>query len=308
MDAPNPERDADAAAARRRVRLAGIAFISVAVASFTVLDTTAKYLTSHMHQMQVSWGRYMSAFVLTLLLFNPVTRPNLVRTNRLGLQILRGVLLCLSTACSFMGLRYLHLDESSAIIFAGPFIIAALSGPMLGEWIGPRRWAAIAVGFLGVLLVTRPGLSGIHPAAAFTVGSAVCYAFYAIVTRVLARTDSDQTTLFYSNFVGAVLLFLPLPFVWSTPDSWAIVLLMLMTGVFGSFGHYMMIAALRRAPATVISPFMYSQLVWMVIAGYFVFGRVPDAWAFAGISLIIGSGVYLIHREQVRRGDIRPPV
>jgi drug/metabolite transporter (DMT)-like permease len=171
---------------------------------------------------------------------------------------------------------------------------------MLGEWIGWRRWVAILVGFAGVLLVTRPGIGGVHWAAFYSVASAVFYALYIVTTRVLSRSDSSDTTLFYSNLVGAVAMLPVLPFVWTTPHDPFIIFLMVAFGAFGSFGHYLLIVGHRLAPASVLAPFMYSQLVWATGFGYFVFGDVPNRWTLAGASVVVASGLYLLHRERVR--------
>lgn len=272
---------------------------------FSVLDTTAKYLTMHMDQFQVAWARFTSAFVLTLLISNPWNTPRLLHTKRIGLQITRGLLLCASTVLGVIALRYIQLDEATAIAFSGPLIIAALAGPMLGEWIGPRRWAAIFVGFLGVLVVTRPGFSGIHPAAMLTFLCAVCYSLYTLVTRMQSDTERPDTSLFYANVIGVVILTPLLPFVWTAPATWKLVLLMCLTGAVAGLGHFFLIMAVRRAPASVLSPFMYSQLVWVILIGYVVFGQLPSTWSLAGASLIVGSGLYLIHRERVRTGKVQ---
>jgi drug/metabolite transporter (DMT)-like permease len=181
--------------------------------------------------------------------------------------------------------------------------VAALAGPVLGEWVGPRRWAAIGVGFLGVLVVTRPGFSAIHPAAALTACGTLCYALYSLATRILARTDSNETTLFYSNLVGVIVMTPIVGFVWTTPDSLLIALLMLAAGALASLGHFLLIAAHRLAPASLLSPFIYSQLAWTVALGFFVFGDVPNRWTMAGAGIVIASGLYLLHRERVRRSQ-----
>jgi drug/metabolite transporter (DMT)-like permease len=149
-----------------------------------------------------------------------------------------------------------------------------------------------------VLLVTRPGFGGIHPAALFSVASLLCYAFYIVATRVLARTDSSETTLFYSNIFGAVVMSVVVPFFWTTPDSWFLVGLMLVMGALGSIGHYMLIVAHRGAPPVVLAPFMYTQLIWVIALGYFVFGDLPNNWTAAGAVIVVGSGLYLLHRER----------
>jgi len=219
------------------------------------------------------------------------------------LQIGRSALLLGSTVLNFFAIKWLQLDQALTITFSTPFLVAALSGPVLGEWVGPRRWAAIAVGFLGVLVVTRPGFNAIHPAALLSAGAAICYAAYALATRVLARTDSSQTTLFYSNLVGAIVTVPPVIAVWTEPDSLLVGLLMLTTGGLASLGHYLLIVAHRLAPASVLSPFIYSQLAWTTALGYVVFGDVPNRWTVAGASIVIASGLYLLHRERVRRDE-----
>ena len=293
---PNPT---DAAKARR-ARLVGIALMCGAVGCFSFLDATAKYLGRHMDMLEVVWARYTFAFLLALIFSNPFTRPGVMRTTRPALQIGRSVLLLGSTVLNFFALKYLQLDQALAITFSTPFFVAALAGPLLGEWVGSRRWAAIGVGFFGVLVVTRPGFSAVHPAALLSTGAALCYAAYALTTRILARTDSNQTTLFYSNLVGAIVM-LPAVFVVGTmPENAGIAALMLATGALASIGHYLLIVAHRLAPASVLSPFIYSQLVWTVGLGYFIFADVPNRWTMAGAGIVVASGLYLLHRERIR--------
>src|SRR4029077_9521056 len=153
--------------------------------------------------------------------------------------------------------------------------VALMAGPFLGERLDWRRWAAIVVGFGGGLPGTRPGLGGIHPAAFLMFAAACCYAVYGIMTRALASTDSNETTLFYTNLVGVIFMLPVLPFVWTPPqDAFSLVLMMIL-GVFGGLGHYLLIIAHRLAPASVLAPFIYSQMIWMITLGYVVFGDVP---------------------------------
>jgi len=282
-------------------RLTGIALMCAAVTCFALLDATAKFLNLHMNTLEVVWARYTGAFVFPFMLSNPWTRPELLITRRLGMQIGRSVLLLASTLCNFVALRYLQLDQALALSFSTPFFVAALSGPILGEWVRWRRWTAIGVGFLGVLVVIRPGTGSIHPAAALSLSAALCYALYAITTRILARTDSNLTTLFYSNVVGALALIPVLPFVWTTPHDPLIIGLMFAAGALGAFGHYLLIAAHRLAPAAVLSPFIYTEIVLVIILGLVVFGDLPNRWTLAGASIVIASGLYMLHRERVRR-------
>jgi len=271
-----------------------------AVACFGMLDATAKYLSLHINTLEVVWARYAGAFLLPFIVSNPWTRPGLMRTTRLGLQVFRSALLLASTVGNFTAVKYLQLDQAVSIVFSTPFFVAALSGPILGEWVRWRRWTAIAVGFLGVLLVTRPGFGGIHPAALLSLAAALFYATYSITTRILARTDSNETTLFYSNLVGVAAMTPAVWFVWVTPSEPLIIALMVAAGALGSFGHYLLIAAHRLAPAAALSPFIYSELVWVIILGFLVFGEVPNRWTLAGSAIVVASGLYILHRERLR--------
>ena len=281
-----------------RQRLFAIGMMVGAVTCFTVLDATAKYLTLTIPVIEIVWARYLGAFVLAIILSNPFSHPGLMRTSRPVLQMGRSGLLVMSTLMAFFAIRYLQLDEQVSIIFSTPFIVAALSGPILGEWISWRRWLATCTAFAGVLVVTRPFAGGLHPAAFLTFCSVMCYAIYLIATRTLARTDSNETTLFYSNAVGAVVMSAIVPFVWVTPDNFLTIVLMVVVGAFGGMGHYLLIIAHRHAPAAVLSPYIYTQLVGMIVLGYLVFGDVPNHWTLVGAAIVIGSGLYLLSLER----------
>jgi drug/metabolite transporter (DMT)-like permease len=284
----------------RRQRLAGIALMCGAVACFACLDSSAKFLSRDMSVVQVVWARYAGAFVLAFVLSNPLSHPGLVRTTRPALQVGRSIALLASSFLNFLALRYLQLDQALAITFSTPFLVAVLAGPILDEWVGVRRWAAIGVGFLGVLVVARPGFGSVHPAALFSLAAAFTLAFYNVTTRLLARTDSSETTLFYSNFVGFIATTPMLPWVWTPPSGALDIVLMINVGVFGAIGHYLLIVAHRLTPASVLSPFMYTQLLWAGTLGYFVFHDVPNQWTLIGAGIVVGSGLYLLHRERIR--------
>jgi drug/metabolite transporter (DMT)-like permease len=251
-----------------------------------------------MDPLQVAWARYTSAFVLTMLVSNPVTKPGLMKTKRPVLQVVRALLLVASTVLNFFALRWLQLDEALSIIFTFPFIVAIASGPILGEWLGWRRWTAICVGFGGVLLITRPGFGEFNPGAALSVASVTCYGFYAVLTRMVSRVDANQTSLFYNNFIGALVMLPVIPFVWQMPSSWTAILLMVGIGALGSVGHFFMISAHKLAPASVLSPYIYTQLIWVAILGYLVFDHVPNELTMVGAAIVICSGLYLLYREQ----------
>lgn len=279
-----------------------------AVATFSCLDATGKYLNFHMFTLQVVWARYFFAFVLALFISNPFRQPGLMKTGRPYFQIGRSALLLLSTMVNLSALRWLQLDEVLAILFATPFIVALLSVTLLGERVGWRRWTAISVGFFGVLVVTRPGFGGMHPAALLSVAGSICYAFYVIATRVLSRTDSSETTQFYTNVVGAVIMTAIVPFYWTPPDSVLTGGLMVLIGVLGGTGHYILILAHRLAQASTLAPFIYTQMIWTTALGFIVFGDVPHKWTIVGGLIVVGSGLYLLHREAVRRTEPSAPV
>ena len=280
-----------------------------AVLLFAILDAMAKYAGTRMELLQVVAMRFISAFFIALIFSNPLTRPGLFRTAQPKLQFVRGLFLISTTICNFLAFRYLQLDEALAILFSTPFLVAIMAGPLLGEWVGWRRWSAICVGFVGVLVVIRPGIGGgMQWAALFSVAAAIFYSAYGIATRMVSRTDSSETTLFYGNLVGLVLMAPVLPFVWTQPPSVFDFALLLGLGVFGSAGHYLLIAAHRRAPASVLSPFIYTQLLWATTLGFLVFGDVPTQWTLIGSGIVVASGLYLIHRERKVTGQVVAPV
>jgi drug/metabolite transporter (DMT)-like permease len=292
-------------AVQRRARLRGIALMCLAGLCFSSIDTCAKYLNLSMSTTEVVWARFLGAMIVVLFMVNVFRRPAVVLSNRPWLQIFRSFALLTSTLLNLYALRFLQLDQTLSIMFAAPFIVAVLAIPLLGERIGPRRWAAICVGFFGVLVVTRPGAGGIHPAAVFSLMAACTYSLYAISTRVLASADSNQTTVFHTNFIGAIVMSILVPFSWITPDAKQIAIMILMS-LISAFGHYLLILAHRLAPASILAPFMYTQLAWMIFYGYTVFGDLPNHWTLAGAAIVIASGLYLLNRERKVKGPEAP--
>lgn len=282
----------------RRARLTGIGLICAALFCFTFLDTTAKWLGGSLDIIQVIWARFAGHFLLSFVFVNPWTVPGLLRSQRPWLQLGRSTLLLGSTAFNFIALKFLQLDQTSAINFTTPFLVAALAGPLLGEWLDWRRWTAIAVGFAGILLVTRPGAGGIHPAAIFSLMAAACFALYSITTRMLASHDRSETTSFYSSIAGLAASSIAVPWFWTTPSTLSTMAGMVAIGAFGWVGHWVLIVAHRHAPAPVLAPFSYTQIIWMTLAGALVFDDVPSAWTIAGAAVVIASGLYLLTRER----------
>jgi len=284
----------------RRERLIGILLICCAFLCFSCLDATAKWLNREIPTVQTIWARYLSAMVLVSVALRPWVRVEVIRTRRPGLQALRSLFLLGSTAANFIALRYLQLAETTAISFATPFLVVLFAAPILGERVGGRRLAAIILGFVGVLVVLRPGTGTLHWAALVSFGGAFFYASYNISTRLLASWDSAQTTTFYSSAAGVILLTPLLPWFWTTPPSAWVWAAMGAMGLFAGFGHYLLTLAHQRAPAGVLSPFMYTQMLWMVVLGWFVFGDLPDRWTVVGAALVTVSGLFLLNHERKR--------
>ena len=280
-------------------RLVGIALMCVALICFSCLDAIGKWLGPQIGPLETTWARYISSVCLVSVVLNPWTKPGITRTKKPWMQAVRSLLLFASTMLNFLALQYLQLMETMSIIFLAPLLVALLSGPILGEWVGTRRMVAIGVGFVGVLIVTRPGTGHVHPAALFSLAGTFCYAFYVILTRILAAHDSSATTMFYSGLGGLMILTPIMPFVWRQPGDLTVVFFMVLIGAFGALGHWLLILAYKRAPAPVLSPFIYTQLVWMMLLGYVVFGDIPDSWTLTGAAVVIASGLYLLHRERV---------
>lgn len=284
--------------------LRGILLIVAAFCTFAMLDTTAKYLVQSYPTAQVVWARYVGHVVLAAVILLPMHGRGLLVSQRPGLQVIRSLLLFGATCTNFAALQYLQLAQTSSIQFSTPLMVAVLAIPLLGEHIGPRRWAAIFIGFIGVLIVIRPGLGLVHWAAGLSLTTALCGALYQITTRKLAGVDRAVTTQFYSALIGAVVITPLVPFIWQTPDLTGIALMVLL-GALGGFGHWMLILAHRLAPAPILAPFLYIQLLPMILLGYIVFSDLPDLWTLIGAGVVLSSGLYLLYRER-RVKAIRP--
>lgn len=289
-------------------RLKAIGLMCLAVTLFSALDTSAKYLVTHAHMpaVQVVWSRFLGQFLLMLSLLSAMPLPALLHTKKLKLELIRSFLMVSTTACNFLALRHLRLDQTVSVTFLAPLIVALLAGPFLGEWVGWRRLAAIFVGFLGVLIVVHPGLGSLHPAFAISFTGMLVYAFFMILTRFLAAHDAPLVMLFYSILLGTFAL---APFAiwqWEWPQTIGQALLLAGLGAFGGAGHYLFIHAYRLAPASSVAPFLYVQILTMVAFGFAVFGDVPDIYTLVGSAVIIASGIYLLHRESRLRAEVAP--
>lgn len=283
-------------------RLIGIALMCGVGAFFTSLDACAKSLAlAGIDPLLTIFMRYAVGVGLVSLVLNPVTSPGILRTRRPLLQILRSLLLFGTTVMNVVALRYLQLAETLSIAFAAPLLVALLAGPLLGERSGPRRLAAVAFGFLGVLVIVRPGFSTFQPAILLSLGNMICYAFYVIITRKLAATDSSATTMFYSGLAGLAVMTPLLPWFWTNVGDWLAWALLFAVGLFGTTGHWLLTLAHARAPANVLAPFTYTQLLWSVLAGYLIFGDLPNGWTILGAAIVTASGLYLLAHDARRR-------
>lgn len=279
-----------------------IALILLAVTCFAGIDATAKYLVLHgsLPLTQIVWVRFLGQFLAIVLALGLVAVPRLMRTAKPAHQWLRSTLLLTSTVLNFLALRHLRLDQTTTIFFLVPLVVAVLSGPLLGEWIGWRRLMAVLFGFAGVLVAVRPGFATFEPAFILAFACMLSHAVFTLLTRYLAPHDSSETTLFYSLLVGTWLV-APFALVdWVWPSEGYIYALMAALGLFGAIGHWLYIVAFRYAPAPTVAPFTYFSLITYTGAGYIAFGHLPDAWTLAGAAIVIASGLYLLWRERVR--------
>ena len=289
-----------ALAEARRLRAIGLAV--AAFACFGLLDGSAKYLGSiGFPLVAVIWFRFAGHVLLSSLTMRGADPVRLLRTPRWRLQLLRGLFLFGSTLCNFLAVRYLQLAETGAINFAIPLFVAALAVPVLGERVGPRRWAAIVVGFVGVLVIIRPTPELFQPAMLLSLGTVICTALYVLATRMVAQTDGHQTSNAYAAVVGLAVTTPLVPFFWVTPSGieWLPVLGL---GLFGGLGHYLLTAAHQYAPAPVIAPMWYTQILWGILIGYLVFADLPDAFTLVGAAIVLASGLYVWYRERLRAG------
>ena len=266
---------------------------------FSTLDATAKYLIQDHPLFLVVWARYAGQFLVVIPIAWHRAGSGFWRTKHLKLQLLRSLCLVSATACFFGGLRYLPLAEGSAISFLAPMFAIVLSGPVLGERPTRARWIAALSGFAGIVILVRPGSAVFHPATVLLVGAAISNALYQLLTRRLPH-DSPYTTLFYTALVGTVVLTVGLPFTNPPPPTWSDAFFFLVVGFLAGIGHWMFITAFLRAPATLLAPFTYLQMVWATAYGYAIFGHLPDRISGIGMAVIVASGLGLVLHERRR--------
>jgi drug/metabolite transporter (DMT)-like permease len=302
---PLPEKKpaARSAPARADRPFRGIALILASTVFLGSSDVTSKYLSATLPSAEIAWIRFLVFALIMFPAMLPASPLYALQTKRLGLQIIRGVALLASSLFFISGLRFLPMAEASATSFISPLFVTALSIVFLGESVGIRRWLATAVGLIGVLIVLRPGSGAFHPAAFFPIVSALAWACTLVMTRMMSGTERAVTTMTYSAIAGVCILFALVPLVWVQP-SWHDIFFGIVIGIASTAGQWIVVLAFRYADASVLAPFSYTQLLWVSILGFLVFGEVPDVWTVTGAGFIVASGLYTAHRERLRRSEL----
>jgi len=284
-------------------RTAGILWMLATMFCFISLDAIMKHLLESYSLVQVTWGRFFFATIVAALACGP--RIGSLKVSRAPkLQLTRSVLLMTTTAVFNAGIRTTPLATATTIMFMSPILVTLLSIPLLGEKVGLRRWIGILLGFAGAIIVVRPwqgDLGGTGAGVLLLLLAAFLNANYQLITRKV-RYDDPLTSLLYTAAAGAVVTSLIVPWFWSWPTAfdWG---LLIASGIMGGLGHLCLIRAFSHAPASVVAPFSYSSLVWATLFGVVVWGDWPDLWTLAGAAIIIGSGLYIFHRERMRHED-----
>ena len=280
--------------------LRSILAILFSVACFSVLNAISKTLTQHYPVVQVIWARYVFAFVFMMALFLPRSGLALFRWHNVGSQVVRGLLLFFSSFLYFHGIVYLPLATAASISLTSPLIVTALSARFLGEPVGVRRWIAVCLGFIGAVIVVRPGHANFEWHSLLIVASTLCSAFYQLFSRRYGQAERPDASATMATIVGTVVALPMLPFEWTTPAfGWDWVLFVAI-GICAGVGHYFLTIAYSQAPAATVAPFNYVQLIGAAILGYLVFDNIPDFWTWVGAAVIVCSGLYLGHAERLR--------
>jgi len=279
--------------------LKGIGLMLLAFLVFTGIDTSAKWLVlAGLAPLQVVFVRYAGHALITLFLVLPHEGRSMFHSENMRLEILRGVFLLGSTVCNFTAIKYLSLTLTTAMFFTTPLIVCALSIPLLGERVGPRRWAAIGVGFLGALVAIEPWGADVHWAILFSVGAVFMASMYMVLTRRLAGVDSAATQQFYSAGLATILI---APFAlteWQWPADTVSWFAFCLIGAFGWGGHQLLVVAHRCAPASTLSPFVYVQIIYMTASSWLIFHQPPEQRHIVGAAIILCSGLYIWMRER----------
>jgi len=278
----------------------GIALIIFAMLVFALQDGITKHLATTYSAPQILWIRF-SFFVVFALLYSMRTKPLMtcLTSNVPVLQIIRSLLIVAEIGFFILAVRHLPLAETHALFATFPLMATAIAALFLKEPVGIRRWSAIIIGLMGVIIILRPGAAVIAPAALIALLCAFMFAGYQVITRLVSKYDDSETSVTYMAVIGLIAMTALGPFFWKTPDAegWKWLLLLALSA---ALGHFLLIKALEFAPASLLQPFNFTLLVFASTVGYFAFGDVPDMWTILGAIVIVGSGIYTVHRERMR--------
>ena len=262
------------------------------------MDTIAKYLSAELSFFQITWARYFFTVVFTFPVMFFFFKKYLVWTDQPKLQFIRGLILLSANICFFYAISIISLAKALTLAFVAPLIVTAFSPIFLKEKVGYRRWAAVIIGFIGSLVVIRPGFVEINLASIAALGTGIMYGFYLIITRKLSTSDNPLLTLLLTGVVGAIIISTVMPFVWTNPslNQWS---MMAAIGIFACIGHLFLILSLKYADASKLAPFSYFEIITNIIIGYYFFSDFPDNWTFLGLFIIVLSGIYIFKRESL---------
>lgn len=283
-----------------RTAIQGILLIIGATFIFACQDAITKHLAQTYATPQIVWVRYLffAVFAMALSGWNKPLKQ-VVKARRPSLQILRSVIIVVEMGIFVLAIRVMGLAEVHSIFACAPLIVTAMSSIFLQEQVGIRRWGAVFVGFIGILIILRPGTGAFQPEALWALLAAAMFATYQILTRVTSQEDSTNTSMLYMAVIGAAILCFVGPFYWiePTPEAWRWLALLSLTG---ATSHLMLIKALELAPASVLQPFNFTQLVWATLVGFVVFDAMPTGWTIVGAGIVVASGLYTLYRERER--------
>ena len=261
-----------------------------------IMDAFAKYLSSSMDVLQITWARYFFTVVFTLTLMLLFYRQSFVWTKKPALQLIRGLIFVFSTYLFFYAISEISLPKALTLAFVAPICVTALSPFFLDERVGIKRWTAVSLGFIGTLIVIRPGFIEFNLHTFAALGNGICYGFYLIITRKLSKSDNSLLTLLFSGLVGTILISFFLPNVWVNPslNQW---FMMVTIGFIASVAHLFIILSLKYADASKLAPLGYTEIITNILISYYYFKELPDNWTYLGLFIIVLSGLYISKRE-----------
>ena len=289
--------------ARRSDNMLGLTYMAASMFLFAAVDTQAKYLTATLHPLQIVWCRQLCLLFGVFVLL-AIRGLSVLRTQHPWLQIGRGGVAACSATLFIVAVSFVPLADAVAVAFVAPFIVTVLGAILLREPVGLRRWIAVTIGFLGTLVVIRPGFEAFHPALLLVVVAAIFFAMRQIVSRVLGSTDRTSTTVAYTALVGSFVLTIPLPFVWKWPSTTQEIVILTTMSVMAALAEFLVIKSLEAAHAVVVAPVQYTLIIWGTMYGFLVFGQLPDFWTWTGAAIIIATGFYTLRQE--RLATIKP--